>query len=230
MPTGTTTRASRAVANTTATQSRRVASQAADEARDVASTAAEQGGALVQTAKEDARQIVQTVKERTSGLTGEITAEGRSLVDDTRAQLQSQAQSGVQRVASGIRQVGEQAQALAEGRPDEAPQLVDYLYRAADGIYSAADRMFSVADDVETRGVTGVIDDLQQYARRRPGTFLLGAAVLGFGVGRLVKAEKARNEREQSEEQAANTNGTRRRPLAAGRGVAGGPTQVGAGR
>lgn len=161
--------------------------------------------------------MVETVKERTSGLTGELTAEGRSLVEDTRYQLQSQAQTGVQRVASSIRQLGEQTQALAEGRPDEAPQLVDYLYRAADGIYSAADRMFTVADDVESRGVTSVIDDLQQYARRRPGTFLLGAAVLGFGVGRLVKAEKARSEREEAEDQGTlATNGNRRRPRAAG--------------
>lgn len=172
----------------------------------------------MQTARQDVRSLAETVKERTSGLTGEISEQGRSLVEDTRYQFQSQAQSGVERVASGLRGFGEQAQALAEGRPEEAPQLVEYLNRAADGIYGAADRLFSVADDVQTRGVTGVIDDVQQYARRRPGTFLLGAALLGFGIGRFVKAEKARAEQDDADEQqrVITTNGNRRRPLAAG--------------
>jgi len=223
MPTGTTSRAQRAgtrVANVTAEESRGVASQATDEARGVASTAAEQGGALVQTAKQDVRSLVETAKERAGGLTGEISAQGRSLVQETRSQLEAQAQSGVQRFATGFRQLGEQAQALAEGRPDEAPQLTEYVTRAADGLYGAADRMFSVADDVETRGISGLLDDLQQFARRRPGAFLLGATVLGFGVGRLVKAEKARAAQEQAVEEpeptqsATDGNGrARRQPL-----------------
>jgi hypothetical protein len=50
-----------------------------------------------------------------------------------------------------------------------------------------------------------VLEDVQTFARRRPGVFLLGAAVLGFGVGRYVKAEAAqRKEQKELEEQEAS--------------------------
>ena len=176
------------VARTAAGRSREVAGQASDEAQNVAAAAAERGGELVRSAAEDARQIAGSVLSRAGDVTEQLSTQGRSLVEDTRAQLQTQARSGTQRVAGSIRQFGEQAQALAEGRPDQAPQLTEYAWRIADGCYGAADRLHGLADDIEENGFGGVLDDLQTFARRRPGAFLLGAVAVGFGVGRLVKA------------------------------------------
>lgn len=197
MPTATTRRVSdegTQVAGRAADEGRQVASQAADEARDLTSTAAERGGELVRTAKEDARQLVGTVKERAGEVTEQLSSQGRSLVQETKTQLESQTREGAQRLAGAFRQFGEQAQALGEGRPEDAPTLSDYVFRAADVSYGAADRLSNLADDIETRGVTGVLSDLQGFARRRPGVFLLGAAVLGVGVGRLVKAQSGQDE------------------------------------
>ena len=102
-----------------------------------------------------------------------------------------------EQLASALRDLGEQAQALADGRPEDAPTLTDYVGRAADGLYGGADRLHAVASDIEQRGVSGVLDDLQTFARRRPGAFLLGAAVVGFGIGRVVKTEKQRRSEEE---------------------------------
>lgn len=194
MPTATTTRATRAgsqVADTASRQSRQVAGQAAEQARDVATTASERGGAVVGQAKQDARQIAGLARERVSEVTEQATQQARSLVEETRTQLETQAKSGAQRAAGAFRDIGNEAQALAEGRPEDAPNLSEYAFRAADACFGVADRLAGLGDEVETRGFTGVLGDVQTYARRRPGAFLLGAVALGFGVGRIVKAEQA---------------------------------------
>ena len=36
-----------------------------------------------------------------------------------------------------------------------------------------------------------MLEDLQSFARRRPGVFLAGAAVAGFGIGHAVRANSS---------------------------------------
>jgi hypothetical protein len=91
------------------------------------------------------------------------------------------------------------------------------VWRAADGFYGAADRVYSVAEDFQVRGVSGVLEDVQSFARRRPGAFLLGAAVIGFGVGRYVKAEAAERRELQDSEPALPPTQTQRRERVAAR-------------
>ena len=191
MPTATTSRVrdeGSQAARVATGRSRQIAGQASDEAQSVAATAAEKGGDLVRSAKDDARQIAASVWSRGGEVTEQLSTQGRSLVQETRAQIQAQARSGTERTAGALRHVGEQAQALAEGRPEDAPQLSEYVWKVADTCYGAADKIYGVADDIEERGFGGVLQDVQSFARRRPGTFLLGAIALGFGVGRLVQA------------------------------------------
>lgn len=200
MPTATTSRArdeGTQAARVATGRSRQVAGQAADEAQSVAGAAAEKSGELVRSAKEDARQIAASVWARGGDVTEQLSTQGRSLVEETRAQIQAQARTGTQRTAGTLRQFGEQAQALAEGRPQDAPQLSEYVWKMADGCYGAADRIYGLADEIEERGFSGVLSDVQSFAKRRPGTFLLGAVALGFGVGRLVKA----NAEDESDDQ-----------------------------
>ena len=199
MPTATTSRVrdqGAQAARTATGRSRQVAGQAADETQGVAATAAEKGGELVRSAKEDARQLASSVLSRGGEVTEQLSTQGRSLVEETRVQLLAQAQAGTHRTASAIRQFGEQAQALAEGRPEEAQQLAEYAWRVADNCYGAADKLYGLADDIEVRGLGGVLEDVQTFARRRPGTFLLGALAVGFGVGRLVKANAEADDEE----------------------------------
>jgi len=40
---------------------------------------------------------------------------------------------------------------------------------------------------VQNRGMEGLVDDLQRFARRRPGVFLFATAVAGFAAGRAVR-------------------------------------------
>jgi hypothetical protein len=52
----------------------------------------------------------------------------------------------------------------------------------------AAEWLDTSASYIEDRGIEGLAADVVDFARRRPGVFLAGAAVVGFGVGRLVRS------------------------------------------
>jgi hypothetical protein len=44
---------------------------------------------------------------------------------------------------------------------------------------------------VSERGFDGLVDDVQSFARRRPGVFLAAAAATGFVAGRLFRGAQA---------------------------------------
>ena len=175
--------ASRAAARTTSAageQGRQVASAARGQSRQVADLAAERGRGVVEASKSDAREVVGTAREQASQVKQELAEQGRNLLDQSRSQLQVQAQTQTERLADSVRRLGMEAEALAEGRPEEAGSCRDLAQQAAE-------RLQGWADDLETRGVQGVVDDLTDFARQRPGAFLVGAAAVGFAMGRLLR-------------------------------------------
>lgn len=143
---------------------------AADEAGNVASTAAERTQDVAGTAKEQLGEVAQ-----------DASAQVRTVVDDSKARLHDRARSQTDQMASTLRELGDQINALLEGRTADAGPVADYARQAA----SSVSRF---AGDIEQKGFDGIIDDVERFARRRPGAFLLGAAVAGFGVGRILRS------------------------------------------
>lgn len=178
------------VASTAMDEGEEVASAATDEGREVASEAARAGTEVVEAARRDARELADTAREQVSELSQEVVAQGQGLLEETRTQLESQANTQVEQLAQNLRRLGAQTQALAEGRPSEAGGLPGYLE-------NVSGRLEGWADDLEVRGVDGLIDDVKTFARRRPGVFLLGATAVGFGVGRLVRAKSDEGDDEE---------------------------------
>jgi gas vesicle protein len=191
-------RAGSRVGSRAADEGQRVASEAADEAQAVTSTAQEKGQEVVGVAARQAREVRATAKEQADRVRGEVVDQGRTLVEDARSQLENQANAQSRRLADSLSRLGDEVRALAEGRPQDADTVRPYVSNAADAVYDAADRLYGLAQDVEEQGLTAVLDDVQAFARRRPGAFLLGAALAGFGLGRAVRAS-----RDDGEDQAA---------------------------
>jgi hypothetical protein len=44
------------------------------------------------------------------------------------------------------------------------------------------------ADHIRQRGVTDMMDDVNQFARRRPAMFIGGAFLIGLGIARFMKS------------------------------------------
>ena len=164
--------------------SREVASSAAEQGQQVASAAADEGQKVARAAAQQARDVAGTAQEEAAQLSEELSEQARSLLDETKGQLGEQAQAQVEGLSESLRRFAAQGQALAEGRPSQAGPLPHYLREAAG-------RVEQLADEIDARGVDGLVEDLQSFARRRPGVFLLGAAAVGFGVGRLVRAKSS---------------------------------------
>lgn len=160
---------------------------AQDQGRQVAKVAARQG-----------REVRATAKEQVEGVRAEIVEQSRTAVAEARSRLESQAQAQVRQAADRLARLGEEARALSEGRPEAAETLVPYLSNATDAVYEAADRIYTVAANIDDGGLAGVLEDVQAFARRRPGAFLLGAAVIGFGLGRAVRASSSNDDESPS--------------------------------
>jgi len=153
--------------------STRIADQATSAAGDVAATA-------TSGAKDVAGEAVTQAKV----VAGEARRQVDNVVDQTRRELSKQADERARQAAGGLRSLSAQVSALAEGRPADAGPLVGYLQ-------DARWRVSGIADRLEEGGPQGLLDDVTDFARRRPVVFLAVAGAAGFVVGRLARAGRA---------------------------------------
>jgi len=58
----------------------------------------------------------------------------------------------------------------------------------------ASDQMKAFADQIRQRGVTDMMDDVAQFARRRPALFIGGAFLVGLGIARFLKSSGERGD------------------------------------
>ncbi|MGI5358187.1 hypothetical protein ACQI4E_23120 [Streptomyces sp. CA-252508] len=148
-------------------------------ARTAQDKAAESAGMV----GDKASEVAGTAKEQAAGVTHEATAQARDLVGELRDQLRDQAQSQTQRLAENVRRLSDELRDMSEnGKPDSGVGGV--VRKISDGGHQVAGRL-------EQRGPEGLVGDLQDFARRRPGVFLAGAALAGFVVARAGKGVSA---------------------------------------
>ena len=174
-------RSTGAPAPTAKREAQRMKSTAAAQAREVGGTAVGQSKLVARTAGQDAWELAGTAREQAHQVKGQLAEQARALFADSRNQLQAEADRQTGRVAQVFFQVGTQAVALAAGRPEQAGALVDYAEQAANWLDTCATA-------IEERGLEDLSADVVDFARRRPGLFLAGAAVAGVAVGRLIRS------------------------------------------
>ncbi|MGS2617551.1 hypothetical protein ACVCAH_23960 [Micromonospora sp. LZ34] len=139
-----------------------------EQARQVGSEAAQAGGAVAETAKEQGKEVGR-----------EAARQARNLYGEARTQLAGQTSEQQRRAAGGLRSLADEMRSMAEQGGQAGP--VSELAR------QAADRVHGVAGWLEAREPGDILTEVRDYARRNPGTFLVGAAVLGVLAGRLTK-------------------------------------------
>jgi plasmid stabilization system protein ParE len=149
----------------------------------VAGTAQQKAGESAGLVGDKATEVVGTAKEQASHTADEAVAQARDLAQEVRTQLQEQAQTQTRRLAENVRRLAEELQDMGRHgkQGSSAAGVVQYL---ADGGHKAASRL-------EERGPDGLVGDLRNFARRRPGVFLAGAALAGFAVARAGKGVSA---------------------------------------
>jgi hypothetical protein len=146
-------------------------------------------GATASTAQEKMSRVADEAPAQLSKVTHDVKTQLRESTQRTLGDVRTQADDQATRAAQGLRDLSTRAQALADGRTEEAGNLsgmVETLGRQASDF----------AQRLESGGVQGLLDDTARFGRRRPMAFLALAVGAGFVAGRLARtgAEVAHND------------------------------------
>lgn len=142
--------------------------------------AQDEGSEVAQHAREAAGQVGSTVREQAAHVTHETADQARHVVRDVRERVAAEAEEQAVRVSKQLGRIADELGEMAGAAPSSS--------MTAGAIRSAADTSRQAARFLDERGAQGLLDSARDYARRKPGTFLLGAAVAGFLVGRVAKS------------------------------------------
>jgi len=161
---------------------------ASDSTRTVA---AEEARGVAGDAKAAGQQTAATAKDQAAQVAGEAKVQARQVYDQAKQELNEQVGSQHKRAASGISALADELASMVQGS--------DQHGIVADLAQQASDRAREVARWLETRQPGEVLEEVQSFARRRPGAFLAAAAVIGLVGGRLTRGltDQVREDRSQ---------------------------------
>ena len=143
---------------------------AKDHARQSAGTAADESKRVAGVAKDEAQRVASEAQSQVSHLLNQATT-----------QVEDQSRTQRDRLVETLRSLGDDLDKMA-AQSDEG--MASSLAR------EGADRARSLSSRLDGREPRDLLEDVRSYARRKPGTFLLGAVVAGVVAGRLTRGAK----------------------------------------
>lgn len=142
--------------------------------------AKQQAADLKDTAAAQAKDVVGTAKDEAATVVGEAKTQAKDLYAQTQRELKEQAHTQQQRIAVGLGAIGDELGSMAANSDGGGV--------ASDLVQQVSSRLTSAGTWLSDRDPSSVLDEVKRFARRRPGTFILGAVVAGVVVGRLTRA------------------------------------------
>jgi vacuolar-type H+-ATPase subunit H len=155
-----------------------------DEAKEAAGTAKEESRHVADVAKGEARHVVDESRQQ-----------ARSLLDDALSQVDEQSRQQRDRMVTTLRTFGDDLDKMANGEQAGGGMAQDVARQVADRARELSSRM-------DGREPTELLDEVRSFARRKPGTFLLGALAAGVVAGRLARGAR------DAQSQGGGTTGT----------------------
>ncbi|MFI1196436.1 hypothetical protein ACH4T9_24720 [Micromonospora sp. NPDC020750] len=143
--------------------------QARDAAVGVGRDATQAAGQVSHQAVEQGREVA-----------AETRRQARNLVEEATSQARQQAEQQQRRAADGLRTLGTQLRSMADDGHQEGV--------AADLVRRGADAAQQAAGWLDNREPGDLLDEIRDYGRRHPGTFLAAAGIAGLLAGRLGRA------------------------------------------
>jgi hypothetical protein len=143
---------------------------ATDQAKQAAGTAADEGKHVAGVAQGEAKRVV-----------SEAQAQAHGLLDQATSQVDEQSRAQRDRLVSTLQSFGDELEQMAEHGQNGM---------ATDIARQVAERARTMSAHLDGREPRELLDDVRQFARRRPGTFLLGALAAGVVAGRLTRGAK----------------------------------------
>jgi hypothetical protein len=148
------------------------AADAKGQAKQAAGTAADEG-----------KRVAGVAQDQVKNVAAEAQSQLRSLLDDATSQVDEQSKAQKSRLAETVRTFGDDLESMRGEARDGGI--------AAQVVQQVADQARGLASHLDERDPSELLDDVRRFARRRPGTFLLGALAAGIVVGRVTRGAKA---------------------------------------
>jgi hypothetical protein len=145
-----------------------MADRVADEVAGVGQSVKHVGDRVAQTAADQARQVV-----------AETTHQARGLLEQGRQQLREQVAFQQEKVALRLVTVADELREMAHvSRSAPVSELADH----------GAESLHQLASWLKDQQPGDLLEQARGFARRRPGVFLLGAALAGVVAGRFTSS------------------------------------------
>jgi len=153
----------------------------AGEDESLADTVKAQTRSVAEDARQEGADVARRAVEQVKEVAGEAQDRTRALVRETRDEITRQANNGQHRLAGGLRSLSEELRSMADG-PQEGI--------ATDIARKMSQQMERAAEFLDRREIGDVMENVRDYARRRPGAYLAGAAAAGVAAGRMTRAAR----------------------------------------
>jgi len=161
-------------------------SGAKEQAKAAAGTAKEQAANVASTAKGEAQNVAGVAKQEAASVASDAKYQALNVLDQAKSQVTEQAGSQRDRLVGLLQDLSSQLEDMASGQG--APSGM-----AQDLVRQAADRARTLSSSIEGREPADLLEDVRSFARRKPGSFLLGALAAGVLAGRVTKGAKEAN-------------------------------------
>lgn len=125
------------------------------------------------------QQVAGTAKQQTEQVAGDVKEQAQLLASQTKSELSDQAASQRDRAADGLHSLSGEFRTMADSS--------DQAGLGAQLARQGADLTEQAAQFLAQRDPGQLLDEIRDFARRRPGGFLVGAALAGVVVGRLSR-------------------------------------------
>ena len=134
---------------------------------------------ISQSVRDAGDHVAQAAVDQAKEVAGQTRQQAESLLQQGRQQLHDQAVFQQQKVALRLTTVADELRELAH---NSGSDTVGELTR------QGADQLHQFASWLHDREPSDLLEEVRLFARRRPGVFLLGAALAGVVAGRLTGA------------------------------------------
>ncbi|HEY9379218.1 MAG TPA: hypothetical protein VIQ02_19235 [Jiangellaceae bacterium] len=135
------------------------------------------------TASDEAGRVADVAKEQAQEVASEVGTQARDLVGELKTQVRDQSVLQRDRLSETLRQFGDDL--------DEMNRSTTSSGLASDLAGQAASKAREFSSFLNDHEPGDLIEQIRDFARRRPGAFLLSAAIAGVVAGRLTRGAVA---------------------------------------
>lgn len=163
------------------------------------------------------QRVKETAKDQAVAVKDEATHQAQDLLGKLKGDVKDQVRPQQDRLASTVRSVSDELNALSRGEKPESDYVTGLLG-------SASGRVESLASALENKDAKDMLADVRRFAARRPGTFLALAAGIGLLAGRTTRGAKDSDEVGPDRGDAQHSSGQQGYGTTAGAGATTGAT------